>query len=74
MLESVQNRFLKVIAYKTKTFIYDHEWLIIETEHNIMRLDSRRQIYDLVFLHKLLNNNIHSSDLINEINFKVPQR
>lgn len=74
MLESVQHRFLKIIAYKTKQQIPNHDYTAIEKKHNIINLEARRQIYDLTFLHKIINNEIYSPDLLSVIQIKIPSR
>uniref|UniRef100_A0A8D8QDZ0 Uncharacterized protein n=1 Tax=Cacopsylla melanoneura TaxID=428564 RepID=A0A8D8QDZ0_9HEMI len=74
LLESVQHRFLKFLAFKTKQQIPNHDYKAIEKTHNIINLEARRQIYDLTFLHKIINNEIHSSDLLSDIHIKIPSR
>uniref|UniRef100_A0A8D9EU83 Uncharacterized protein n=1 Tax=Cacopsylla melanoneura TaxID=428564 RepID=A0A8D9EU83_9HEMI len=39
-----------------------------------MTLEDRRQLNDLVFLHKLLNNNVFCPDLLSQIKINVPTR
>lgn len=70
-LEAIQHKFLRTIAFKTNYRITDHNYKDIEKTHNIPCLEARRQIYDLVFLHKIINNKIFEPDLLGSIQLKV---
>ncbi|KAI5751055.1 hypothetical protein M8J77_003777 [Diaphorina citri] len=73
-LESIQHKFLRLIAFKSNTRIENHDYAEIESANNIMALETRRQINDLVFLYKLINNKHFCPDLLSQINIKVPTR
>ncbi|XP_026678189.1 transformation/transcription domain-associated protein-like [Diaphorina citri] len=61
-------------AFKSNTRIENHDYAEIESANNIMALETRRQINDLVFLYKLINNKHFCPDLLSQINIKVPTR
>lgn len=74
LLEKVQRRFLRHIAYKlhipSDKINYEYLSLLL----GISSLEQRRRNYDLCFLFKLLNGLIDCSELLAEINFHVPLR
>ncbi|KAI5707382.1 hypothetical protein M8J77_004742 [Diaphorina citri] len=73
-LEAVQKKFLRLLAYKDKTPILDHNYEPIMSSHNIVSLQHRRDIQDLTFLYKLLHNLINSPELLAKLNLWVNSR
>lgn len=73
-LEAVQHKFLRLIAFKTKFLILNHDYKEIEKEFNILNLETRRQFYDLIFLHKLIHSKIYEPDLLENLQIKVRTR
>lgn len=70
-IERVQHKFLKIIAFKFQIEIIDHDYLPIRAQFNILDLKTRRKIHDLLFLQKILTNNIHAPELLSLINFRI---
>ncbi|KAI5696730.1 hypothetical protein M8J77_019243 [Diaphorina citri] len=70
-IEAVQRKFLRMLAYKCGTRIIDHEYENIMRDQNIMSLKQRRDVHDLTFLVKLIQNKIYSPELLGQINFKI---
>ncbi|KAL1448431.1 hypothetical protein WDU94_010918 [Cyamophila willieti] len=70
-LESVQHNFLRMLGFKTFTKILDHNYEEIMTKNNIISLKERRDMQDLIFLHKILNGQIYSPEILSKINLKV---
>ncbi|XP_026683316.1 uncharacterized protein LOC113469653 [Diaphorina citri] len=60
-----------MLAYKCGTRIIDHEYENIMRDQNIMSLKQRRDVHDLTFLVKLIQNKIYSPELLGQINFKI---
>uniref|UniRef100_A0A8D8ZS18 Reverse transcriptase domain-containing protein n=1 Tax=Cacopsylla melanoneura TaxID=428564 RepID=A0A8D8ZS18_9HEMI len=73
-LESVQHKFLRMLAFKTYTRILDHNYEDIMTKNNIISLKKRRDMQDLIFLHKILNAQIYSPEILSKINLKTKGR
>lgn len=73
-LETIQHKFLKIVAFKTRYIIPNHDYSEIESKHNIPTLETRRQLHDLEFLYKLINCQLFCPDLLNQISLKVPIR
>lgn len=73
-IEAVQRKFLRMLAYKCGTRILDHDYTPILNDHNIMTLEQRRDLNDLVFLMKLIQNQIYSPELLQNLNFKLKSR
>lgn len=70
-LESVQRKFLRLLSYKIKKPILDHDYTEIMSSNNIMTLQCRRNMQDVVFLYKILHNMINSPELLEKINFRI---
>uniref|UniRef100_A0A8D8VIY2 Uncharacterized protein n=1 Tax=Cacopsylla melanoneura TaxID=428564 RepID=A0A8D8VIY2_9HEMI len=73
-IESVQHKFLRTIAYRQKNPIVNHEYNNIMQTNNIMSLENRRKLQDLIFLFKILRNRIDSSELLERNNFRANSR
>lgn len=72
-LEKVQNKMLRYINYKeTGTYQFHIPKLDILKRYNLHSLESRRSVAYLLFLHKLINNNIKDPNLLALISFHVP--
>uniref|UniRef100_A0A8D9E3G7 Uncharacterized protein n=1 Tax=Cacopsylla melanoneura TaxID=428564 RepID=A0A8D9E3G7_9HEMI len=56
-IESVQHKFLRILAYKQKNpmTIYDHDYTNIMQTNDIISLENRRNLQDLFFLYKLFD-------------------
>ena len=72
-LERVQNKFLKFLAYKSN-FITEDGVSLARNHFRIVTLENRRKISDILFLHKILNNCIDSSEILSMIGFSIPSR
>ncbi|KAI5715596.1 hypothetical protein M8J77_019062 [Diaphorina citri] len=73
-LESIQHKFLRTIAYKQRNPILNHDYTNIMQSNNIMSLENRRKLQDLMFLFKILHNKIDSPELLSNINIRVNSR
>ncbi|XP_017303983.1 uncharacterized protein LOC108253828 [Diaphorina citri] len=69
-LESIQHKFLRMLAYKQGSRILDHDYSHIMHVNKIVSLEHRREMNDLIFLHKLLNNKINVPELHHGINMR----
>jgi len=64
---------LRYINYKkTGTYQFHIPKVDILKRHNLHTLESRRSVAYLLFLHKLVNNNIEDHNLLALISFHVP--
>ena len=50
----------------------DHDYSAIQCELSIIPLENRRDIADVMFLHKIINNAINSPYLLPCVRFRVP--
>lgn len=72
-LETVQNKFIKYLYYKKYHVSPDFgPYEPFRKEFQIMKLEHRRVIGNLVTLHKLLNAYIDTPYLLNQISFSIP--
>lgn len=69
-LEGVQNKFIDYV--NRKYFPHTNERCVIRKTLNLLPLESRRQISDIKFLFKVVNNVIDSLEIVNTIKYNVP--
>lgn len=76
LLESVQTKFLRRLAWLNKTPMRfdDHDYTYIRNQFKVSTLESRRIVADLTLLYKTLNNEIDCPALLAEIGIHVPAR
>lgn len=68
-IEKIQDHFLKYLCYK---FYLNGNLTLIKQNLRLLSLEDRRQMYDIKFAHKILNNMIDSTPIINLLNFNIP--
>ena len=76
LLESVQRRFMRHLAYLNGTPMSytNHNFSFIYNTFSIKPLYLRRKTADMLFLFKIVNNMINSTELYNLLNFHVHTR
>ena len=73
MIEKVQGKFLRYLFYKeTGTYLLHIPKTDVMNRHNIMNLEHRRNVASVLFLYKLLNNQISDHNLLGLISLNVP--
>ena len=72
-LEIIQAKFLRYLTFKeTKMYpTYDNHKTLAKN-FNMLTLQQRRSLQDLLFLHKILHNKIDCVDLIANFYFRIP--
>lgn len=73
-VEKVQQKFLRLCAYKLGLKYGDFSYTHILSLLNLHSLALNRNLNDIVFVFKLVNNLIDCPDLLKMINFHVPSR
>ena len=73
-LERVQKKFLRYLSYKSGLTYNNYAYEEICVHFKFKTLQSRRSITDLVFLNKILTNNINCPYLVGEVTLRVPRR
>ena len=73
-LERVQIKFIKYLCYKAQIPFKTNMYLNLCKQFNIPTLESRRQVLDLIFLYKCINNYYDTSYILGEIHFHFPER
>lgn len=76
LLESVQHRFLRSLAYKMNEPMgrFDHDYYNVASKSGICSLKSFRNYQDSLFLYKLLHGYIDSPWLLSKVNLRIPGR
>ena len=72
-IERVQRKFIKFLSFQCKLST-DLSYNDRLRHFNMMTLESRRNMLDLRFLNKILNNKVDCPDLLSSIDFRVPTR
>lgn len=73
-LESVQHKFLRQLAYRQYKTIENHNYTNILNDNDILTLQHRRDVQDIIFLAKLLKNMIDAPDILEKIDIRVRGR
>lgn len=71
-LESIQKRFIRYLCYRTRTEYISSDYLKLCAKFHLLPLANRREISDIIFLLKILANNIDSPELLSKICINVP--
>ncbi|KAL1448212.1 hypothetical protein WDU94_000011 [Cyamophila willieti] len=76
LIESVQHRFLRSLAFKQgkSMSITDHDYDEIMKKNKIPTLQHRRDINDIFFVYKVLNNLTFLPELLEDFTFRVNSR
>jgi hypothetical protein len=72
LIEKVQKKFIKYAFYKFVHIKWNYRYHTKLVYFNIRTLESRRNIYDLIWLYKCLNNHIDNSKIFENISIRVP--
>lgn len=73
-IESVQRKFLRSLAFKQHKPVQNHDYTDILKHNNMVTLEDRRKIQDMVLLLKLLNYNINLPEILEKIDIKARVR
>ena len=75
-IKYIQNQVLRIFAYKQNVDFdyYTHDYKELYIKFKIKTLESAREISDLKFLYKLINNIIVCEEIRSLIGFYVPNR
>lgn len=73
-LESVQHKFLRFLSFRSKIQIIDHDYTEIQRSFKILSLENRRRLNDMCLLFKLVNNILNVPEILESIDFRVPER
>lgn len=74
LIEKVQQKFLRFVAYKLGIPLEDINYNQISTLLGLPTLENRRVLLDLIFLFKLVTGFVDSPELLYRIKFHVPPR
>ncbi|CAH1109263.1 unnamed protein product [Psylliodes chrysocephalus] len=73
-IETIQNKVLRICAYKMGYIKGDYSYASINSQLNLKSLDFRRTVSDIIFINKLLTGNIDSPQAVGLINFNTFSR
>lgn len=71
-IERVQNRFLNFIAFKFNITIDQDDLTPVRSLLNLPTLAARRELADIYFIYKLINNRIDAPYLLRCVPFNIP--
>jgi hypothetical protein len=72
-VENVQRRFVKNICFKRNLKYHRVDYHDLCLSLNLNTLETRRHIFDVVFLYKIVHS-FYDTDLLSSVNFRVPLR
>lgn len=64
-VERIQKKFIKSLNYRNNTISDSYNEAL--KKHNLLTLSDRRKMYDIIFLYKILNSLIDSSELLGSV-------
>ncbi|KAG7296239.1 hypothetical protein JYU34_021353 [Plutella xylostella] len=70
-IEKIQNKFTKALDYRVGNFFLDYK--TSAKRYNLVSLQNRRKLIDASFFFKILNNQVDSPTLLENITFRVPR-
>ena len=73
-IERVQRKFIKFYCFKFGIRYERTNYKAVCDSLNLQTLEERRMFLDLTFLHKLTNNEIDCSGLIQNLTFRIPSK
>ena len=73
-IERVQRKFTRNLCYRSNIDYKSFDYIQRCSFFNMQSLKSRRQICDLVYLHKIINCKINCSYLVNQVTLYAPTR
>ncbi|XP_054272526.1 uncharacterized protein LOC128992811 [Macrosteles quadrilineatus] len=71
-LEAVQKRFLRLVGAKQGQRHWDVDLNKMAHRLNLPLLSARRMLLDLLFLFKIVNNQIDCPEILHQLDFNVP--
>lgn len=75
VLERVQSKFTRYLLFQSnQVYSYDISSSYLRSIFNIPNLKSRRDLFCVLFFYKVINNMIDCTDILNSIDFNVPNR
>jgi len=72
-LERIQKKYLKHVCFKSNIMYDQFSYDELCEKFNLKSLQARRSISDLVFMKKILSNDINCPYLVGEVGYRVPQ-
>lgn len=72
-IEKVQRKLINVLNYRFNRNLYYESYENRLSHYNLKKLCSRRIVFSVLFLYKLLNNTINSSYILGKIFFSISQ-
>ena len=73
-IERIQNKFLHSLLYRHGDELGFNSIDQLRTHFNILTLENRRTLSDILFLHKIVTDKIDSPNLLSKISFNVAPR
>ncbi|KAL1448429.1 hypothetical protein WDU94_013865 [Cyamophila willieti] len=70
IIEKIQKKFLRSLGFKDKEIEDNHDYKTIMNKYKINTLQHRRNVFDILFILKLINNQIQCPQLLQLLNFR----
>lgn len=71
-IENIQKKFLKYLCFRTKEQYESSRYIDFCRKHHLLPLEMRRQMADLVFLHKIASGSVDCPELLSRVALRAP--
>ena len=71
-IEAVQKKFIKFLCFSLGIPYSSRNYLKMCRKFHFLTLESRREVADLVYLHKIATSKINCPELLTQIQFRIP--
>lgn len=69
-IEKIQKKFLRSLGFKDQQIIDNHDYNTIMKKYHINTLQHRRDVFDILLIKKIINNQIQCPDLLHLLTFR----
>lgn len=73
-IERVQNKFLRICAFKLNYTIENHDYQVIRNQLGLKCLTDRRQMFDLCYIYNIIHGSVSCPELLQIIQLHIPPR
>ncbi|KAL1446452.1 hypothetical protein WDU94_005642, partial [Cyamophila willieti] len=73
-IEKIQNKFLRSLGFKDHEVEDNHDYKMILSKYDMNTLQHRRDVFDIIFILKLLNAQIQCPNLLEQLTFRCNTR
>lgn len=73
-IEKIQKKFLRSLGFRDCAIKDNHDYKTIMDKYNLKTLQHRRDVFDILFILKLINAHVECPDLLQQLSFRCNAR